>query len=505
MLPQRTQARFSAFVAVAYSLLMASAATGVEPDANASLIAHSQRGDAQTLADLLRQGADPNSISRVGKSALLSAAGGGHVEVMQLLVDAGADVNAKTSFGSSPLIEAATARNSQATAILLKAGAAPDADALGQAAWLGRKDTALLLLDAGVAPSAGLARAAQGGNLEIVQLLLDRGANLADRLEGGSSALHLAALQGGLPTVRLLLKRKADPNALDDNDNTPLHKAIYGHGELEVIQALVAAGARLDLANDEGLTPVRVASIRGERRLYDWLVEHNGGNEPSPVNPPDVAAPKDSIDEAFKNLASKDRLIRLAAQRRLVLDHQRALPEILRRVDAGEPIEKYGDILTAMGPPAAAAIPRLASKLGEKKHALGAVILINRIHPDAFAKLPAEQQAAAAEALRQVIIDPNSDVMGGFAIQALASLGKPATPAILSLLEDANPRLRAAMIRRLRQSTPHDEKVAAALLQLAQHDPVNEVRVKSIIALSGVERYRDQLRGISFARSPSRS
>jgi hypothetical protein len=64
----------------------------------------------------------------------------------------------------------------------------------------------------------------------------------------------------------------------------------------------------------------------------------------------------------------------------------------------------------------------------------------------------------------------------------------------LKLLGDANPRLRAAMARRLWQPAPHDKQVATALLNLAQRDPDDEVRINSIVALSNDRRYRDKFR-----------
>src|SRR5690606_35686181 len=140
-------------------------------------------------------------------------------------------------------------------------------------------------------------------------------------------------------------------------------------------------GARLDVVNSDGITPVRLAALRGERELYDWLVAQNGGKEPSPAYPPNTPPPTDSIDESFKKLMAKDRIGRRDAQRRLVVDHERTMPELLRRLDAGESIDPFADLLAAMGPYAAAAIPRLAEKLADKEHAFTALVVIQRIQP----------------------------------------------------------------------------------------------------------------------------
>ncbi|WP_428307226.1 HEAT repeat domain-containing protein [Lacipirellula sp.] len=314
-----------------------------------------------------------------------------------------------------------------------------------------------------------------------------------------ANALLLAySHRGDEQAVAELLQQGANPNSLDDNDNTPLHKAIAGDDNLAIVQALAAAGAQLDVANAEGVTPVRLASIRGQRKIYDWLVAENGDVEPPPRAARETTPATHSLDESFKNLRSPDQAARRAAQRRLVFDHKEALPEIFRRVDAGEPIERFADVLAAMGPSAESAVPRLAAKLDDKRHAFGALILINRIRPTAFEQLPAEQQAAAAEAFYQLAIDPSSDVVGGMAVQLLPTLGPTAQPAILKLLGDTNPRLRAAAIRGLLRTAPHDEQIAAVLLKLAQNDPDNDVRLRALSALPVDVPYRDQLRGRSL-------
>ncbi|HET7505709.1 MAG TPA: ankyrin repeat domain-containing protein [Kofleriaceae bacterium] len=64
------------------------------------------------------------------------------------------------------------------------------------------------------------------GDHAIVQLLLDRGANLAARYEGGTTALHLAAELGHADLVKLLLDRGAAVNARTDEGATPLSIAV---------------------------------------------------------------------------------------------------------------------------------------------------------------------------------------------------------------------------------------------------------------------------------------
>src|SRR5262249_53288529 len=108
---------------------------------------------------LLDKGADANAANEAGATALIRAATS--YEKTRLLVDAGAKVRVRTALGNTPLILAARrAGNSRTVQLLLERGA----DAAERN-------------DAGVSP---VLSAAASGDVEAVRLLLDKGAKADD-------------------------------------------------------------------------------------------------------------------------------------------------------------------------------------------------------------------------------------------------------------------------------------------------------------------------------------
>merc|ERR1719161_2420820 len=82
--------------------------------------------------------------------------------------------------------------------------------------------------------------ATHGASRTLMDLLLHDGAELDARMEGGETALLLAAKNWNLEVVELLLEKGASITALDEDQNTLLHKAARG-GSAEVMERVLAA------------------------------------------------------------------------------------------------------------------------------------------------------------------------------------------------------------------------------------------------------------------------
>jgi ankyrin repeat protein len=241
---------------------------------------------------------------------------------VKTLLDAGADVNQKSGYGWTPLLVATQNRYYQLGKFLLERGADPNAanNGLWTALYLATDNRNIengdypvrrpdmdhlefitLLLDKGANVNARMKdssetrtvftnqwldengataflRASQSGDLELMKLLLARGADPKIETVLGVSALQVAAGIGWVEgitfewspkatddAVRLLLELGLDPNRQADTGRVALHGAAH-KGSTNVIQMLVDKGARLDV-KDYGNTDARGGALAAKT----WL------------------------------------------------------------------------------------------------------------------------------------------------------------------------------------------------------------------------------------------
>ncbi|CAL1545967.1 unnamed protein product [Lymnaea stagnalis] len=121
-----------------------------------------------------------------------------------------------------------------------------------------------------------ICRAAAKGNVEIMNLLLDAGADPntpnSDDLLWERRPIHIAASKGHLCVLKLLVQRGASINQPDSDHRTPLHwVAMYGQSHM--IKWMIEAGASVNATQTDGFTPLHTASCLGHTEVCRALVE----------------------------------------------------------------------------------------------------------------------------------------------------------------------------------------------------------------------------------------
>ena len=242
-----------------------------------------QAGRIEATRALLEAGADITDETPQGMSLLTLAIANAHYELAAFLLEAGTDPNA-AKVGWTPLHQVVRMRT-------LNIGQFPHPVATGRLTSL---DLAKRLLEfradvdaRTTAPWADGWRgrfglnatpflvAAKGGDAQMMQLLADAGADPLAVNENGTSAVMGAAgvemfnpnedsgtNADGLAALRVAVALGAgDIDGINLKGETALHGAVH-RASNEIIQFLVDNGARLDIENKDGLTPIQLA-VRG--------------------------------------------------------------------------------------------------------------------------------------------------------------------------------------------------------------------------------------------------
>jgi ankyrin repeat protein len=274
--------------------------------ADTRLVDAVQKRNQTAVRGLLRQQLDVNAPQPDGATAIAWAAHWDDLDTADLLIAAGADVNAPNDLGVTPLMLASTNGSAPMIERLLKAGATPGAQRSSG-------ETALIL-------------AARAGSVPAVTLLLAHGADVSGKTKTGDTALMFAAAERHADVVRALVDAGAEVNAQaaavrkdapnpygarqvqrkqdgTDEDGQPrllykgqaiavaqlpkegdgepprpeggftplLHAAMSG--DLDATKVLLAAGANINQAAADGMTPLIVAIVKVHAPVALLLIE----------------------------------------------------------------------------------------------------------------------------------------------------------------------------------------------------------------------------------------
>ena len=221
-----------------------------------------RQGELETAEALLAAGADIDATAADGKTPLNLAIYNGHYDLAGFLVDRSADVNRPDAEGFTPLFWAVDRRNMEWNPGF---------------PWVQTADPMPLirqLLEAGAEPDPYIDRTP-----------------VSRRNFGGSPRIRFAtplmraAYSGDIDLVRLLVDYGADPLVRNSDNETPLLAASgygwidgYSQGRsdqerLETIAYLIELGADVNWACNDGITPLMMAANFGVPDIIQFLVD----------------------------------------------------------------------------------------------------------------------------------------------------------------------------------------------------------------------------------------
>ena len=278
-------------------------------------------------------------------------------------------------------------------AVVLALGAAMPQDALLDAARRGDADAVRALLEEGADPDlaqgdglTALHLAAREGHLEIVDILIGAGAEAgATTRIGDYTPLHLAGGAGHADVVGALLDAGGDPGAVTTSSGvTPLHLAAEARDGEGAVRLLLEHGAPVNARErSAGQTPLMFAAAAGRSASAAELLRH--GADPS------IAT---EVGDVLRRMA-----VSRAAQGRLL----EALSEIQRATEGGTAREP-----TAAEVQAALAVQREFLASGELQEQMA------DFHPDDLSNVvPAWDTPAGYVADEEILRRPMYETLVG--------------------------------------------------------------------------------------------
>ncbi len=260
--------------ALASTLLMACGLSHAAETNDSRLVEAARNQDQKAVRTLLTQKVDVNARSSDGSTALLWLAHWNDSDTANLLLGAGADANTANDFRITPLSEACTNGNSALVRALLKSGANPNTPiATGETplmtcAKTGAVDAVRMLIEYGAAVNAkepvenqtALMWAAAEHHPDVVKALIDAHADLKANTKQGFTAIHFAAREGDVESVKVLLAAGVDVNVL-----------TQAEGQANRVTSFLGISKTVGAF---GYTPLLVAVVRGQVELALFLLDH---------------------------------------------------------------------------------------------------------------------------------------------------------------------------------------------------------------------------------------
>uniref|UniRef100_A0A8B9MQY0 Transient receptor potential cation channel subfamily A member 1 n=1 Tax=Accipiter nisus TaxID=211598 RepID=A0A8B9MQY0_9AVES len=221
-----------------------------------------KKNQVESVSLLLSRGANPNILNSNMMAPLHMAVQSLHNEIVKILVQhSSTDVNLEGEAGNTPIIVACYKDNPEALTILV-------GEELGHSA-----KTHINFTNNGKCSPLHLA--VQSGDLEMIKMCIEFGAQIDLKQNEKCTALHFAATQGATEIVKLMMSSYAGEesiiDAVDGNKETLLHRtALFDHYELA--EYLISMGANIDSVDIEGRSPLLLATSCASWKIVNLLL-----------------------------------------------------------------------------------------------------------------------------------------------------------------------------------------------------------------------------------------
>ena len=113
-----------------------------------------------------------------------------------------------------------------------------------------------------------------GHGIEVIEFLMESGADLDCKDIRGKTPLHFAAEYAEAATAKLLLDNGANPNEEDNTKQTALHWSGIG-GDLEAIGHVMSAGVYTNARSTHGNTALHLASANNHTNAVKFFIDNN--------------------------------------------------------------------------------------------------------------------------------------------------------------------------------------------------------------------------------------
>ena len=216
---------------------------------------------------------------------LVAACKSGDDSLVLSLINSGVNVNCLVKIDGSewsPLLMATDKGRTDVVQLLLERGAQVDLqdnDGLTALIWAnvrGHTEIVNVLLERGaqvdLQNNVGWTALMMASGTEIVEVLLERGAQIDLLDSDGLTALMRASDRGHTEIVNVLLERGAQVDLQDNDGQTALMWASV-NGCTEIVKVLLERGAQIDLLDNDGWTALIVASDNGHTEIVKVLLQ----------------------------------------------------------------------------------------------------------------------------------------------------------------------------------------------------------------------------------------